>query len=150
MWSGRAPLAGRPPLRTSMPDRTTNASQNYLLRVSLRLLLTLLTLLCIGLAIWTQRAHQQKAIVDRIKQTGGGVHYDFEPWADGMVVEGSRVPQRLRDLVGVDYFHEVTDVTTLEPAVLSRLHQFRHLKSLTIRNNSLTDAELAPIVRLRA
>jgi hypothetical protein len=121
------------------------------LRFTLRLLLALVTLVCICFAIWSHRAREQRRVVERIKTTGGDVYYDFQrPWhrLSSQATE-SRVPRWLLDGLGVDYFHEVTEVDVLDPAILPELVRFRSLKCLTVSNRSLTDASFAPVARLR-
>jgi hypothetical protein len=125
------------------------------LRFTLRVLLGIVTLLGVGLGIWTHRAREQRSIVAKITSAGGNVKYDdaIEPYPINgpapRVPPVSAVPRSLLDLVGEDYFHNVAEVETLDLAIVPRLNRLRWLKSLTIVNESLTDATFAPVAKLR-
>jgi len=119
------------------------------LRFTLRGLLALVTLLCIVLSVWTHRARQQRRLIESIRFAGGDVHYDFQLWGDPSKQTQSRIPRWILDRLGEDYFHEVTEVTVKDPALLPALTRFRRLECLTIFNRSLSDASTPPLARLR-
>jgi hypothetical protein len=119
------------------------------LRFTLRLFLAGITLLCIGLGIWTHRAREQRRIVEQIKKSGGSVHYDFEV----VTMRGQRgksgVPRVLLDFLGEDYFHEIIEVSILDRKVLVALPRFRKITLLSINSHTLTDEDFAPVAQLR-
>ncbi len=122
------------------------------LRFTLRLLLAALTLLCVWLAIHTQRARRQRAIVEQIEQGIGGAYYDFhyEAKDDGMGAKQqvSPVPKWLLDTLGVDFFHNVKAVHTRDTPVIADLPQLSALERLVIMEESLTDDEFVPVGRI--
>ena len=110
-----------------------------------------MTLVCIGLAIWTHRAREQRRIVEHVRRATGVVSYDYE---DVPVHVGespqSPVPQWLLDTLGVDYFHSVTEVGIEDPALLPKLSRLWRLERLVVEDDELSDDDLAPIAELTA
>jgi internalin A len=137
------------------------------LRFSLRAFLGGITLFCILLAWQLHRARQQRESVAAIRAAGGWVHYDYqnvshraapidslaEPWE----------PDWLLALVGIDFFHSVTEVNMVYnedgPQRLENdkekidigphLAQFPRLRSLLVSGPSLSDASMASLGKLR-
>ncbi|WP_254509814.1 hypothetical protein [Anatilimnocola floriformis] len=75
---------------------------------SVRTLLLLTTLLCVGLAIWTYRANRQKRLVASLHGVGARVVYDYV-----IVPRGAKLgePFWLSRSLGQDYFHNVVGAT---------------------------------------
>jgi hypothetical protein len=121
------------------------------LRFSLRVLLTVLTLTCVALGVWSHRATQQKRLIGLIKSRGGEVKYGFEAqYRLASTGTGrSSVPRWLLEHLGEDYFHDVTFVLLRDPALLSELARFGRLESLMIADSRLNDVSSAPIARLK-
>src|SRR5689334_19696866 len=65
---------GAPRLLMNTPATT----RRRWLRYSLRTLFVLVTLLCVWLGLWANRAERQKRAVAWFKAHGGEVHYDYE------------------------------------------------------------------------
>src|SRR5438309_753827 len=102
---------------------------------SLRSLL-IFTVICAVGSTWLgkriERKRIERQVVDAIVKLGGGVHYDcgFDP--SGRLIQDSEPPGPwwLRQLLGENFFGDVTDVRygpTAEPRDLSRLTELRDL-----------------------
>ena len=82
---------------------------------SLRTLLLVMTLACIGmswLGVKMQQARKQREAVEAIEKLGGWVHYDYQVdqsgrWHFGAVPPG---PAWLRNGLGEDFFSTVVDI----------------------------------------
>jgi hypothetical protein len=129
----------------------SNRSTSHLrLRFTLRLALVAMTVLCIGLAIWTQRAREQRRIVRHIDERIGSVGYNFErvpPTRTGDAQ--SPVPKWLLDRLGVDFFHSVTQAHVRGEVDLAEVSRLTSLRELTIWKHDLTDEQFAHVARLR-
>lgn len=84
---------------------------------SLRTLFVVITLLAVWLGIHTHSARLQKRSVAAVHEYGGRVRYDFQ-YPQGTYGRDdldysatSRVPQWMLDSVGIDFFHDVVEVT---------------------------------------
>jgi hypothetical protein len=69
------------------------------LQFGLGTMLGLVTVLCLVLGLWVQRAERQRRAVEAIRAAGGGVRYSDDP---------SRVPAWLAQQLDEDYFRTVT------------------------------------------
>jgi hypothetical protein len=122
------------------------------LRFTLQLLLALITLLCIVLANWTQRARQQRQVVERIRANYGSVTYDYEPQPTPKLYEPrSPLPVWLINLLGEDFFHNIVRAHVRGNVDLSAVSGLRSISDLVIWKADLTDEELqnlAPLTRL--
>src|SRR5262245_12387912 len=82
------------------------------LRFSLRTLLVLVTLLCVGLGWYVSRVRPQKAAVAKLRAHGIKVGYEFQRdelgryFVDGY--DGSAVPKWILQLLGRDFFYPVS------------------------------------------
>src|SRR5687767_3253116 len=136
----------------SIESQPAKPSRRFWPRFTLRVLLAVLTLLCVWLAIHTPPARRQKAIVERIEQGIGTAYYDYhyEAKDDGMgaVQKVSPVPKWLLDALGVDFFHNVTAVHTRDTPVIADLPQLSALQRLVIMEESLTDDEFVPVSQI--
>jgi hypothetical protein len=138
-------------------------------RFTLRVVLVLMTLLCVGLAYWTQRARQQKRLADQVRLSGGQAFYDFE--ADNLsaqltfafsydqyfeillggkqsVEKGSDVPRWLLDPLGQDYFHTIVRANVCDCDELQEIEAFPRLQELVIGRGA-TDDDIEHVARLR-
>src|SRR5262245_21299145 len=119
------------------------------LRFTLRLLLGLVTLLCIGLGVWTHRAREQRRIVEKIERSGGIADYDYLRVRDGSIIDHSPLPPWLINLLGQDFFHNVTSVGVHKTKDLVRaLARLPRLQSVMIKVSELDDDDLEPVTYL--
>jgi len=121
-------------------------------RFTLRVLLVVVTLLCIGLAMWTHRAREQQRLVERIERSGGNIVYDFDELSadfETVTLGTSIVPGPVLDLFGKDYFHSVTHVTLRDVRMLPDLQYLPRLISVCIWDRSIRDGDLAPLACFR-
>jgi hypothetical protein len=140
-------------------------------RFTLRVLLAAITVLCIGMAWWTQRARQQKQIVDQIRLSGGRVTYDFEAentttliasqlpmhevqlidfdFGDSEIVENeSSVPHWLLDRLGVDFFHTVIQADVVDCDELRKIDSLGYLQELSVGGGA-NDQDIRHVARSR-
>ncbi|MEX2026407.1 MAG: hypothetical protein WEH44_03885 [Pirellulaceae bacterium] len=115
------------------------------LSFSLRTLLVFITLLCIFLGIWMERALRQHEIVNAIRDAGGWVEYEMEE-ANWMRNEAEPLWQK--NPFGRDLLHCAQSVTLHDGRLLPQVARLYRLKSLTIYDNRLMDADVAAIQRL--
>jgi hypothetical protein len=130
------------------------------LAFSVRGLLLLVLALGLALGLLLHKAGKQRRAVAAVKQYGGFVHYDWEFEGTGSEVDrNSRPPGPvwLRQLVGEEYFQEVTWVGLVrdaengkmsptgrgDEAVMPHLRSFPKLKWLQIWKGQASDAGLA-------
>jgi Leucine-rich repeat (LRR) protein len=111
------------------------------LQISLRAVLVLVTLLCVGLSLWVGPAERQRRAVAAIDKFGGSVRY-------GELAAGERFPVTfLRRWLSPDYFDEVEEVdltgTQVTDAGLAHLQGLTGLQGLWLINTQVTDAGLA-------
>jgi hypothetical protein len=119
---------------------------------SLRTLLILVTLLCIGVAIISNRAMRQKAAISAILKDGGDVDYahNFPQRAE------PPGPAWLRKLLGDDFFATVISVTVRTDAGMEQLDDLPALLNVRVlpaptigaAPDKLTDAGLTHLQRL--
>jgi len=116
-------------------------------RFTLRLLLVAITAVCIGLAIWTHRAREQRRVVELIEQDSGMVCYERDgptaPEPRGLVVEW------LASVLSRDYLERVVSATVHNRKVLRDLGNLRGLESLQICDHRLNDDDLAALLVCR-
>jgi internalin A len=114
---------------------------------SLSTFFILVTLFAVWLGFISFHAHEQRAIVARIKELGGIVRYDYQMGAN---------PQQspsgwpwLRRLVGDEYFQDVASVnldgTQVSDADLRLIGRLRHTKKLSLNRTDISDEGLASI-----
>ena len=120
----------------------------FRLRISLRLLITAISVACIVLGVWTHRAREQQRIVAQIKKNGGWVRYDFQRNLGGQATE-SNLRSALRKYLGEDYFDTIVEVETHSAADLAELSRFPNIDCLHINISTLTDTQFVPVANLR-
>ncbi len=108
-----------------------------LLRVSLRTLLVIVTATCVLLALKVQQVEQQKAAVAWVERMGGSVSYECDKtvdWNRWNLPEQLPGPAWLRELIGVDYFTSVAQVSLYDGVIhdLSPLYELERLKRLVL------------------
>src|SRR5688500_17503999 len=80
-------------------------------RISLRVALILIAVLCVWLGKISIDARRQKEAVEWVKKNGGIVKYDWEPRNLQRIVHVTRPgPKWLRELVGDHFFQSVEEV----------------------------------------
>ncbi len=117
------------------------AKRTRWLRFSLRLLLLVVTALCVWLTVVSNRARSQKRAVDRVQQLGGRVAFDYQFDANMNWRNDPRLPAPvwLIDLIGEDYVRSVAIVNFDEGSDptnddLIAVAGFSDLKQLTLAN----------------
>jgi hypothetical protein len=119
------------------------------LQFGLPTLLGLVTVLCVVLGLWVQRAERQRRAVAAIRALGGEVGYDYEADGDTDELPG---PDWLCRLLSVDYFSDVlmVDWPTATNAGLDKLDGLGELDRLSLHFNShITDEGLPRIGALK-
>jgi internalin A len=119
------------------------------LRFSMRGLIVLVLVIAAGLGWVVRSARIQREAVVAIIGVGGLVRYDWEgSIANGSPAAQSWAPRWIVDLIGFDYFGQVTAVV-LSPsskatdAAIVQVGRLSHLKLLKLNGSSLSDAGLA-------
>ena len=100
-----------------------------LLRISLRMVFVLTTILCVWLGFKVHQVKQQREAVAWVEAHGGMVAYQHEKIPHG--------PKWLRDLIGVDYFVKPFRVTldSDHPESLSQLAKLPELTKVEVFAN---------------
>jgi hypothetical protein len=117
------------------------------LRTSTRGLIVLVLIIGASLGWLVRSARTQRDSVAAIENSRGGIAYDWQmrngkynqagkPWA----------PKRLTELIGIDYFCHVTDVSlvlrsTPTDAMMAHVGRLAQLERLNVSARSLTDAD---------
>ena len=118
------------------------------LRISLRLVFIVLTLLGIWLGVHLHGAKRQAQIVESIRQNGGSVHY----YVSEQVERASRVSPALTRILGDDFFRKPAVVSfqgkQVTDRVLSGIARLPSLKALSFRDVSVTDSGLMKLSTL--
>ena len=134
------------------------------LRFTLRSLLLLTAVVACWLGVQVNKAHNQRVAVAAIYEMGGAVYYDWQgipnngTMGEFLVLDSRdtqrRVPQKVRELVGEEYFQDVVHVGLSNAPVdrhlirqLSNLPKLRTLYVPAGVDVTLIEAEL-PSVRL--
>ena len=126
------------------------APRPYRLRFTLRVLLAAMGITCVFLAVWTQRAREQRRIVDGIDKAYGNVTYDFEPQPTPKMYERrSPLPAWLVQRLGEDFFHSVVRAHVRGEVNLAEVGKLRSITDLTIWKEDLTDEQMLHVARLR-
>jgi hypothetical protein len=100
-----------------------------------------------GLGWFIHRASVQRHAVKAIMAAGGKVNYDFQQYTRPINGKGKpSAPQWLVDLLGIDYFVNVTSVTfetQQTEAILAHVGRLHRLEGLNASLTPVTDAGLA-------
>jgi hypothetical protein len=142
------------------------------LRFSLRTLLVVMALIAVVFGFVMKQAREQRLAVAAILESGGRVLYDFQPddsehvrgRLDRAQAESRRGPARhiyiddpweprwLLDIVGLDCFHRVKQVSLRGPgakdSTMEQVSRLSGVKRLGLYSTSITDAGLANIDNL--
>lgn len=116
-------------------------------RFTLRVLLALVTLLCIGLGWWTQRAREQRRVVQLIEAGGGMVCYERD--GPEPAYEPGSFKGWLVERMGRDYFEGIVAAYLHDRKLLRHLPTLRSLRQLHVYDHNLKDEDLATVGRCR-
>jgi len=138
-----------------------------LLRLSLRGMIVIITVICILFAIHVQSVKEQQAAIKQIQRFGGSVVYDYEI-SKGAIdnTAKSRVPDWLLSVFGLDHFHRVVrvqmtfrELKDLDDTAFVKgkqtddamhaLARFPHLRSVWLDCPQMTDASLRHLSQLK-
>lgn len=119
-------------------------------RFSLRTLLLIIAVACVGFALLgyqARLAQRQKEAIAAIWERGGYVRYDYEYDSDDNRIDSPALPAPawLCELLGLDFFANVVEAGFWGPpddAELKHLKTFRRLKWLNLDLVQITDARL--------
>ncbi|WP_218933035.1 leucine-rich repeat domain-containing protein [Roseimaritima multifibrata] len=137
-------------LAESSLESSTKVSHRRWLRFSMRSLLFVVTVVSVWLAVVSSRARSQKQAIDRVKQLGGFVSYDYTLDTNMNWRKGPNLPAPvwLIDLTGEDYVRTVwivnfDDKSDPSDDDLEVVERFDALKQLTLMNRKkITDEGL--------
>jgi hypothetical protein len=122
-------------------------------RVSLRSLLLLTTILAIWLAYVSNRARQQRVVVERLNELGARIEYDFQQNAQraGKIGTGPPGWPWLRKLIGDEYFQDVVSVHVIATSEedLQAISKLTRLEKLVLDRSNITDASLLHLRNLK-
>jgi hypothetical protein len=126
-------------------------------RFSLRVLLALLTVLCIALATHVRRAKRQQHLVRLHELNSSKVYYDYmrsyDPARSGNprvdVRRTSPLPSWLLKPLGRDFFHNVVEVHVRDCDQLRDLDGLPGLVTVTTTGNGINDEDIEHLARLR-
>jgi hypothetical protein len=124
-------------------------------RFSLRMLLVVVTVLCLWLAMQVNAARRQKEAVEMILKAGGSVDYDFQALPDlpsGAIAfhQGGEPwePQWLLAILGRDFFHNVISVnlgnSVISHEELTQLSNLSKLRLLDLGAVKVRDSDSDP------
>jgi Leucine Rich repeat len=127
-------------------------------RLSLRALMVIV-LVSGGLIGWkANRAHTQRRAVEAIKAINGNVVYDFQYAGNDVLTPAPfsarkepDAPKWLRNLLGDEYFQEVTMVDIRSPVsadLLPTIAKLDHLVHLGLNGSKLDDSAMAQIAKI--
>jgi hypothetical protein len=110
----------------------------------------LVAVVCSWIAVKMQRAGRQKEAVESIIQLGGIVYYDYQYDSRKNLTRNAIQPDPawLRNMLGDDYFREVTLVSfynkklNVTDADLENLKELNHIYMLQLDKTQITDAGL--------
>ena len=126
-------------------------------RITLRLLLALVTLFCIWLSIHVQRARRQQAAVKFHEVRSSRVYYDYMPvvsakskWLGSARdrLATSPGPAWLLKPLGEDFFHSVVEVEIFDCDQLRDLGGFPGLEAVWTVGNGINDQDIEHVSRL--
>jgi hypothetical protein len=139
-----------------MPDQAKSVARPWrrFLRFSIRGLIVLLLVIGAGLGWLVRSARIQREAVAAVTKAGGRVSYDWE-WSNWNAVPGGKpwAPRWLTELIGVDYFGNVTAVWLFSPstatdAAIVQVGRLTRLQLLSLDQLSLGDASLTHLTGL--
>ena len=99
-------------------------------RFTLRSLLIIVTLCCVGLGVWTYRAREQRRIVQALRDAGALVFYDSES-AEAAIMAWPAV-----EWLGIDYFKSVMGVEGCPIELMEEAARLDNLITLGIVGHS--------------
>lgn len=114
-------------------------------RFTLRVLLALVTVICLGLGLWTHRAREQRRVVELIEASGSMVCYESDGPAPAY--EAGSIKGWLVETMGRDYFEGIVAAYLHDRKLLRHLPIFPGLRQLHVYDPTLTDNDLAVVGR---
>lgn len=122
------------------------------LRLSLRTLFVLVTVLCLLLGWKSNVAVQQRDAVQIIREAGGGFTYDYQQGNSTRLANNPPGPPWLRNKLGIDFFANVIqvdchDLAFEDIAAIGKLSQLQRLNLNATRVSTLSP--LANLTRLQ-
>src|SRR5687768_6661225 len=146
---------------TDLKKTRRQRSIRRLFQFSVKSVLVLMTLLCIGLGTWTYRSQRQLFAVEAITNAGGEFCYSYQarPSSSGIGKTYSfqvepAAPGWLRNLIGDHYFITplklvIRKQREIDPNCLAHLKALPHLEEMWFNDVALDDADLASLKHLR-
>jgi hypothetical protein len=137
-----------------MPVDPACKSTRRFLQISLRMLILLITLCAIGVGFLAKRARDQRLVVQRVRELGGHVTYDYKWDANGNYSRDARPPgwAWLRNPIGDEYFQEVVEVhcdkTKITDDDLRLLARLPKLRVLALNQTGISDEGLTHVSQL--
>jgi hypothetical protein len=119
------------------------------LRFSVRGLIVFVLVIGAGLGWVLRDAHIQRDAVAAVIKAGGNLLHDWQ-WSNGKPVPGGKpwAPEWLTNLIGVDYFSDVTAVrvfssSSTTDATIAKVARLPRLENLSINSPNVGDAGIA-------
>ena len=133
-----------------MTSEPTKPKPRRWLQFSLRTFFVLVTVFCVWLGWTVHRANEQRKAVEWVREMGGDVAYGYQRDEAGIPIVDAKPPgpKWLRQLLGVDYFQEVTvvDLKTTPVSDLTPLAGLKNLELLWLNGTQVSD--LTPLAKL--
>ena len=127
----------------NVPTQPRRSARRWV-RFSLRSLLLFMTLLCVILGIWLERARRQHEIVTAIRDAGGYVEYEVE--------DAKAIPPPAPFWHAAPYGQDLADcvesVTIDDRRLLPHVARLNGVKTLTVADSALCDDDLNSIQRM--
>ena len=119
---------------------------------SLRLLMLMVVTVAVPsswLAAEMKETKEQRDVVNEIKNVGGAVQYYWEVDASGNRIANAKPSgtERLRNLLGDDFFNNVLNATLNDHAQVERLKPLPKLNELSLQYTQISDAGLVHVAR---
>ena len=135
----------RPEIASMIADVISRSRRRHL-RFSIRWLIAVVLVLGAWFGWIVRNARIQRAAVVAIEKSGGTAHYNWT-WNNGSFINAGKpwVPQRLVDLLGVDYFGHITYVRlrATSDELLAHVGRLDRLQCLHIADESDINGRLA-------
>jgi hypothetical protein len=131
-------------------SKVSTPKRRFWPRFTLRVLLVFVTLVGVGLGFWTHwtnRARQQRRIVEQIEQGGGMVCYERE--GPGAPEPRNFAVEWLATILSRDYLEGIVQVSLHNREAIPNLPKLHGLETIGIRDANLDDSDLTAIANCR-